>query len=106
MGSVLQGDPLGAAARPVVRRAQRPGEVVEQQGNLSGSAEIEAALQRGQGAGKIALIELEGTEAQEGEEKRPDVPRLLRDAHCLAETPKRLGEPPDGPERPGKDVPH
>ena len=43
---------------------------MEQPGNLSRSAEIEAALQRSQGAGKVALIELEGTEAQEGEEKR------------------------------------
>src|SRR6266542_4643294 len=57
-GGVLhQGDPLGAAAGPVVRRAQRPGEVVEQHRHLSRPAEIEAALQRGHGAGEVALIE-------------------------------------------------
>jgi hypothetical protein len=46
----------------VVRRAPRPGEVGEQPGNLSRPAELEAALQRGHGAGAVALIELEGAE--------------------------------------------
>jgi hypothetical protein len=79
---------------------------VEQQGNLSRPAEIEASLQRGNGAGEVALIEHEGAEAEEGEDKRVDVPRLLRDLHRLAETPERLGESPECPERNGKRVPH
>ena len=79
---------------------------MEQQGHLSGPAELEAALQRGHGAGEVALIELEGAEAEEGEEKREDVPRLLRDVDRLAETPERLGEPPERPERDGKRPPH
>ena len=90
----------------MVRRAQRPREVGEQKGNLSRPAEIEAALQRGHGAGKVALIELEGAEAEEGDEKRVDVPRLLRDLHRLEETPERLREPPERPEREGKRDPH
>jgi hypothetical protein len=79
---------------------------VELQGHLSRPAEIEAAFQRGHGAGEVALIEREGAEAEEGEEKRVDVPCLLRDLHRLAETPERLGEPPELPERNGKCVPH
>ena len=106
-GGVLhEGDRLGAAAGPVVRRTQRPGEVVEQQGHLSRPAEIEAAFQRGHGAREVALIEPKGSEAEEGLEKREDVPRLLRDVHRLAETPERLGVPPERPERPGQRVPH
>jgi hypothetical protein len=69
-------------------------------------AEIEASLQRGNGAGEVALIEHEGAEAEEGEDKRVDVPRLLRDLHRLAETRERLGESPECPERNGKRVPH
>jgi hypothetical protein len=34
------------------------------------------------------------------------VPRLLRDVHRLAETPERLGEPPERRERDGKHGPH
>jgi hypothetical protein len=68
-GGVLhQGDPLGPAAGPVVGRAQRPGEVVKPQGNLSGPTELEAALQRGHGARKVALIELQDAEAEERKE--------------------------------------
>ena len=66
----------------MVRRAQRPGEVVEQPGHLSRPAEIEAALQRGHGAGEVALIELEGAEAEEGEEKRETCP--ASSAICIA----------------------
>jgi hypothetical protein len=39
---------------------------VEQQRNLSRPAELEAALQRGNGAAEVALIELEGAEAKRG----------------------------------------
>jgi hypothetical protein len=61
-GILHQGDPLGTAAGPVVRGPQRPGEVVEQRGDLSRPAEIEAALQRGHGVGEVALIEREDPE--------------------------------------------
>src|SRR5262249_45099849 len=53
-----------------------------------------------------ALIELEGAEAEEGEEKRMDLPSLLRDVHRFAETPGRLGELPERQERDGKHGPH
>src|SRR5262249_29577234 len=51
-------------------------------------------------------IELEDAQAEEGEDKCEDVFRLLRDAHCLAEVPERLGELAERPERQGKRVPH
>ena len=92
-GGVLhQGDPLGAAAGPVVRRAQCPGEVVEQQGHLSRPAEIEAALQRGHGAGEVALIELEGAEAEEGRRearRRAPPPPRCASPRGDARTPRR-----------------
>src|SRR5262249_55456695 len=56
--------------------------------------------------GEVALIEREGAEAEQGGEKRVDVPRLLRDVHRLAETPERLGEPAERAEGNGKDAPH
>jgi hypothetical protein len=83
----------------VIRRTQRPGEVVEPQGNFSRPAEIETALQRGHGAGEVALIEPERAEGEKGTEEGEDVPRLLRNLYRLAETREGLGKSPEGAER-------
>jgi hypothetical protein len=49
----------------MVRRAQRPGEVVGQKGH-SLVRQIAAALQRGNGVGEVALFELEDAQVEEG----------------------------------------
>jgi len=79
---------------------------LDEQRHLSRPAELEAALQRSHGTGEVALIELEGAEAEEGVEKRVDLPRLLRDVHRFAGTPERLGEPPERHERDDQHGPH
>ena len=98
MGGFLhQGKPLGAAAGPVVRGAQRPSAIVQPQGNLSRPAEIEAAFQRANSAGEITLIELEDAGADEGEEQRVRVPRFLRDSRRLPQRPNASPNCPSAP---------